>query len=112
MIGGISCLRSFSSACFLKRAEKVYVELYYLKERFNKIEIEIGSKNESQLKRFRKPSLLLTQEESLAEKVKKYPFLLDKSQKTYKERDVLQNFPYPKRLLFFQVSTTFFSKQK
>ena len=112
MIGGISCLRSFSSLCFLKRVEKIYVELYYLKERFKKIEIEIGSKNESQLKRFRKFSLLLTQEESLAEKVKKYPFLLDKSQKTYKERDVLQNFPYPKRLLFFHVSTTFFSKQK
>ena len=47
------------------------------------------SENESQLKRIRKPSLLLSQEESLSQKVKKYPCLFDKSQKTYKERDVL-----------------------
>ena len=49
--------------------EKIYEELYYLKERFNKIEIDIDSVNESQLKRIRKPPLLLTQEESPAEKV-------------------------------------------
>ena len=30
----------------------------------------------------------MSQEESLAEKVKKYPSLIDESQKTYKERDV------------------------
>ena len=50
------------------------------------------SENESQLKRIRKPSLLLSQEESLSQKVKKYPCLLDKSQKTYKERDVFRSY--------------------
>ena len=56
------------------------------------MEIEIDSENESQLKRIRKPPLLLSQEESLAEKVKKHPCLFDKSQKTYKERNVFQTF--------------------
>ena len=50
------------------------------------------SENESQLKRIRKPSLLLSQEESLSQKVKKYPCLFDKSQKTYKERDVFRSY--------------------
>ena len=50
--------------------------------------MEMDSENENQLKKFRKPPLFLSQEESLAEKVKKYPSLFDESQKTYKERDV------------------------
>ena len=50
------------------------------------MEIEIDSENESQLKRTRKPPLLLGQEESLAKIVKKYPCLFDKNQKMYKEK--------------------------
>ena len=60
-----------------KKVGKIYVELYYLKERLSKMEIEIDSENESQLKRIRKSPLLLSQEESLAEKFKKYPCLFD-----------------------------------
>ena len=44
----------------------------------------MDSENESQLKN-RKPPLLLSQEESLTKKFKKYPCPFDKSQKTYKE---------------------------
>ena len=62
---------------FLKKVGKIYVELYYLKGRMNKMEIEIDSENESELKRIRKSPLLLSQEESLADKVKKYPCLFD-----------------------------------
>ena len=40
------------------------------------------------LKRIRKPPLVLSQEESLVEKVKKYLCLFDRSQKTNKERDI------------------------
>ena len=36
------------------------------------MEVKMHSENESQPKRIRKPPLLLSQEESLAEKVKKY----------------------------------------
>ena len=54
------------------------------------MEIEMNSENESQLKRIRKPPLLLSQKESMAKKVKKYPCLFDKSRKTYKERNVFQ----------------------
>ena len=54
------------------------------------MEIEMDSENESQLKAIRKLSLLLSQEESLAEKVKKYPYLFDKSEKPYKEGDVVK----------------------
>ena len=62
----------------------------------------MDSENENQLQRIRKTTLLLSQEESLGEKGKKHPCLFDKSQKTYKERDVLfKSFPYPKALLFF-----------
>ena len=46
---------------FSKKVEQIYVELYSLKERFNKIEIEMDSENESQLKRIWKPQLLLSQ---------------------------------------------------
>ena len=38
------------------------------------MEIEVDSENESQPKRIRKPRLFLSQEELLAEKVKKYSF--------------------------------------
>ena len=41
--------------------------------------VKIDSENENYLKRIRKPPLLLGQEKSLAEKVKKYPCLFDKS---------------------------------
>ena len=54
---------------FFKKVEKIYVEIYSLKERYSKMEIEL--RNESQLERIRKPPILLSQEESLAEKVKK-----------------------------------------
>ena len=43
------------------------------------MEIEIDSENESWLKKIRKPPLLLSHEESLAKKVKKYLCLFDKS---------------------------------
>ena len=65
------------------------------------MEIEIDSEYESQLKRIRKPPPLLSQEESLAEKVKKYPCLFDKSQKTYKERDISQKFSLSKTFALF-----------
>ena len=50
----------------------------------------MNSENESQLKRIKKRPLLLSQEKSLAEKVKKYSYLLDQSLKTYKERDIVK----------------------
>ena len=56
------------------------------------MEIEMNSENESHLTRIRKPPLFLTQEESLAKEVEKYPCLFDKNQKAYKERDVFQKF--------------------
>ena len=65
------------------------------------MDIEIDSENKSQLKRFRKPPLLLTQKESLTEKVKKYPCLFDKSQKTYKERDISPKFSLSKTFALF-----------
>ena len=43
---------------FFKKAEKIYVDLYNLKERFNKTEIEVDSENKSQLKRIWKSPLL------------------------------------------------------
>ena len=73
----VSSLSWFSSTCSLKKEKKIYLELYYLKETCNKMEIEMVSENESQLKRIRKPLLLLTQEESLAKKVQKYFCLFD-----------------------------------
>ena len=73
------------------KVETTFVERYFLKQRFNKMEIEIDAKNESQLKRTRKPPLLLSQKESLAEKVKTF----------------LKSFSCPKS---FHVLTTFFSK--
>ena len=59
------------------------------------MEIEMDSVNEL------KKLLSCWDEELLTEKLKKYPYLFDKSQKTYKERDnFLKNFPYPKFWLF------------
>ena len=48
---------------FFKKVEKIYVDLYNLKERFNKTEIEVDSENKSQLKRIWKSPLLQIQEE-------------------------------------------------
>ena len=42
-------------------------------------------------KKFRKPLLLLKQEELLAEEVKKYPCLYNKADKSYKEHDLIRN---------------------
>ena len=56
---------------FFKEVKKIYVVLYFLKERINKMEVEMDSENESQLKRIKKPPLLLNQKESVTEKVKK-----------------------------------------
>ena len=96
-------LRNQCNRCFIHSGNQ------RLKERFNKIEIEIDSEYKSQLKRFRKPPLLLSQEESLAKEVKKYPCLFDKSQKMYKERDIYQTFSISKTfLLLLHVFNTFF----
>ena len=73
-----------------------------------KMAIKIDPENESQLKRIRKPPLLLSQEESLAEIVKKYPCLFGKRQKTTKKETFFKNFPYPKPSLFFHVLSPFF----
>lgn len=67
----------FLRHAFLKNGKDLH-KLYSLKEKFNKMEIEIDSENESQLKRTRKPPLLLGQEKSLAAKVKNKS-LFDKS---------------------------------
>ena len=72
------------------------------------MEIKMASANESQLKRIRKHSLLLRQEELLAEKVKKYPCVLDKSQKTYKEREISQKFSLSKTFALFSSFDYFF----
>ena len=74
------------------------------------MEIKMDSENESQLKRIRKPPLLFSREESLAEKVMKYPYLIDKSQKMYKERDVFQKFSLSKTFALFSRFDYFFSK--
>ena len=66
---------------FFKKVENIYKELYFWRERFGKMEIEMDSVNEL------KKLLSCWDEESLTEKLKKYPYLFDKSQKTYKERD-------------------------
>ena len=65
------------------------------------MEIEMNSENESQLTRIRKPPLFLTEEESLAKEVEKYPYLFDKNQKAYKERDVFQKFSLFKTFALF-----------
>ena len=72
--------------------------------------IEIESENENQLKRIRKHPLLLSQEESPAEKVKKYPCLFDRSQKMYKERDISQKFSLSKTFALFSCFQSFKNK--
>ena len=91
-----------------KKVDKIYEELYYLKERFNKMEIEIDSENESQLKR--KTSTPV--EESLAEKVKKCPCLFDKSKKTHKERHISQKSSLSKTFAHFSRFDYFFFEVK
>ena len=71
---------------FFKKEENIYVQLYSLKERFNKTEIEMDSENESKL-----TSTLVEPGEIPAKKLKTYPCLFNKSQKMYKERDVVKN---------------------
>ena len=73
------------------------------------MEIKIDSENESQLKRIRKPPLLLSQEEPLAEKVKKYLCLFDKIQKTNKEPYISQKFSLSKTFALFSRFDYFFS---
>ena len=68
----------------------------------------MDSENESQLKRFRKPPLLLSQEESLAEKFKKYHCLFDKNQKTYKEREISQKISLSETFALFSRFDYFF----
>lgn len=48
---------------FFRKVEKIYIEVYSLNEIFNKMEIKIDSENESEPKRNRKPSLLLSLED-------------------------------------------------
>ena len=74
------------------------------------MEIQMDSENESQLKIIRELPLFLTQEESLAEKVEKYPCLFDKSQKTCNEKDVFQKFSLSKTFALFSGFSYFFSK--
>ena len=57
--------------------------------------------NESQLKRISKPPPLLSQRKLLAEKIKKYPCLLDKSQKNIQKSEVLQRFSLSKSFALF-----------
>ena len=64
---------------FFKKVGKIYV--YSLKERFNKMQIEMDSGKKNQLKRIGKPQLLLNQDELMAIKENKYHCLFDKSQK-------------------------------
>ena len=97
-----------SLGMFFKKVEKIYVELYYLKKRLNKVEIAMDSENESQLKRIRKPPLLLSQEESLAEKVKKYPSLFEKVKKRTKKETFFKKFSLSKTFTLFSSFTYFF----
>ena len=64
----------------------------------------MNSEKESQLKRIRKSSFLLSQEKSLAEKVKKYPYLFNKSQKSQKKQTFFKH--------IYHVLTTFFEVLK
>ena len=93
---------------FFKKVEKIYVELHYLKERFNIMEIEIDSENKIQPNWIRKQPLLLSQEESLVKKVKKYPCLFDKSQNMSKERGISQKYSLSKTFVLFSCFDYFF----
>ena len=80
------------------------------------MEMEIDSENESQLKRIRKPPLLLSQEGSVGEIVKKYPCLFDKSQKrslhVLSKRHFSKIFLIPNLYFFFHVLTPIFPSFK
>ena len=95
---------------FFKKVKKIYVELHYLKERFNIMEIEIDSENKIQPNWIRKHPLLLSQEESLVKKVKKYPCLFDKSQNMNKERGISQKYSLSKTFVLFSRFDYFFFK--
>ena len=96
MIGDVSDLGWFSWHAFSK-SRKIYIELYFLKEKFNKMEINMDSENESQLKRIRKPPLLLSQEESLVKKEISLP-VWQKLKNVQRKRCFSKNFPDPKPL--------------
>ena len=65
------------------------------------MEIEMDSENESQPKRIGKPPLLLSQEELLAEKVKKYPFAcLTKVKTRTKNEKLFKKFSLSKTFFF------------
>ena len=84
--------------------QKIYIEFYFLNERFNNIELEIDSGNESQVKATRKPPLLLRKEESLVKKVKKNIFLFEK------KSDISKIFSLSKTFALFSLFDYFLSR--
>ena len=60
-----------------------------MKKKFNTLTFNMA--HEKIQKKYRKPTLLLKQEELLAEEIKKYPCLYNKADRSYKERDVIRN---------------------
>ena len=66
------------------------------------------SENESQLKRIRKPPLLLSQEECLAEQVQKYLVYLTKVKKRSKKETLFEKFSLAKTFAFFSRFEYFF----
>ena len=76
------------------------------------MEIETDSGNESQLEAIRKPPLLLSQKESLAERLRNFLACLTKVKKDTKKKTLLKKFPHPNPLLFFHVLTSFFRSFK
>ena len=100
MIGDVSDLGWFPWHAFSK-SRKIYIELYFLKEKFNKMEINMDSENESQLKRIRKPPLLLSHEESLVKKEISLP-VWQKLKNVQRKRCFSKNFPDPKPLKSLQ----------
>ena len=91
---------------FFKEVKKIYVVLYFLKERINKMEVEMDSENESQLKRIKKSPLLLNQKESVTEKVKKKILVcLTKVSFNVQKSDIFQYVFLIQNLEFFHVLT-------
>ena len=91
---------------FFKEVKKIYVVLYFLKERINKMEVEMDSENESQLKRIKKSPLLLNQKESVTEKVKKKILVcLTKVSFNVQKCDIFQYVFLIQNLEFFHVLT-------
>ena len=84
-----------------EKVKKICIKLYFLKERFNKMEISMDPQNENQIKTFRKPPLSLSQEKLLAEKVKKYPCLFDKSEKNLQRKKCFSKIFLTQILRFF-----------